>query len=195
MVNRAIIRELVETAILALLIFLGLHFSVQNYQVEGSSMKPTLDEGQYLFVNKLVYLKIESTPFGTLASGIKLDPPDQIFPFHAPERGEVVIFRFPRDPSRDFVKRIIAIPGDTVAIRNGHVYINGASLKEPYVNIMDRGSTGPLEVPPGSYFVLGDNRRSSNDSRDWGFVPEENIIGRAWISYWPFDRFSVINTP
>ena len=167
---RTIIRELFETVILAMLIYLALQFSVQNYRVQGSSMRPTLEEGEYVLVNKLVYA----------------------LPFHPPERGEIIIFRFPGDLSRDFVKRVVGRPGDTVEIRQGRVYVNGEPQDEPYVTRLGSSTKRTLTVPEDTYYVLGDNRRASNDSRDWGPVPAENIIGRAWVSFWPLNRWHAL---
>ena len=189
---RALIRELIETVILALLIFLGLQFSIQNFRVEGSSMQPTLEEGQYVLVNKLVYLRLAPQGLSSLLPFVNSDREEVIFPFSAPSLGDVIIFHFPRDPSRDFVKRVIGVPGDVVEIKQGRVFLNGEEIDEPYVTHPDRGSMAPRSIPENSFFVLGDNRRASNDSRDWGTVPAELIIGRAWVSYWPLDRLTTL---
>ena len=189
---RALIRELIETVILALLIFLGLQFSIQNFRVEGSSMEPTLEEGQYVLVNKLVYLRIAPQDLSNLLPFVNSDREEVMFPFDAPSLGDVIIFHFPRDPSRDFVKRVIGVPGDVVEIKQGRVFLNGEEIDEPYITEPDHGSMAPRSIPENSFFVLGDNRKSSNDSRDWGTVPAENIIGRAWISYWPLDRLTTL---
>ena len=109
--------------------------------------------------------------------------------FDPPQRGEVVVFRFPVDPSRDFVKRVIAVPGDSVEIRNGNVFVNDKALEEPYTLDDPRGITMIEQVMgPDEYFVLGDNRLQSNDSKNWGPVPLENIIGKVWVSYWPLSE-------
>ena len=189
---RALIRELIETVILALLIFLGLQFSIQNFRVEGSSMQPTLEEGQYVLVNKLVYLRLAPQGLSSLLPFVNSEREEVIFPFSAPSLGDVIIFHFPRDPSRDFVKRVIGVPGDVVEIKQGRVFLNGEEIDEPYVTHPDRGSMAPRSIPENSFFVLGDNRRASNDSRDWGTVPASNIIGKAWVSYWPLDRLTTL---
>ena len=116
------------------------------------------------------------------------------FPFHAPRRGEVVIFEFPNNPERDFVKRVIGLPGDTVEIQRGTVIVNSIPLNEPYITRRDTGTMGRITVPENGYFVLGDNRRGSNDSRNWGSVPIDNIIGRALVTFWPLDRLHSIAT-
>ena len=191
---RVLVRELIETVLLALLIFLVLQFSVQNFRVEGSSMEPTLEEGQFLLVNKLVYLRFDPRDLASVLPFVGGDRDEAHFAFHQPNRGEVVIFRFPRDPSRDFVKRVIGIPGDTLEIRGGRVFINGVAQKEPYVTKRDTRNVPALRVPPDSYYVMGDNRVFSHDSREWGPVPAENIVGRAWVTYWPLDRLHSLIT-
>ena len=100
----------------------------------------------------------------------------------------MIIFHFPRDVSRDFVKRVIGLPGDDVELRRGQVFVNGLQLEEPYLTRRDKSDMDLLTVGPDEFFVLGDNRRASNDSRDWGTVPTENIVGRAWVSYWPLGQ-------
>ena len=189
---RALVRELIETAILALLIFLALQFSVQNFRVEGSSMEPTLEDGQYLIANKLVYWRFSPRDVAKLIPFIDVERTEPLYTFHPPRRGEVIIFRFPGDQSRDFVKRVIGVPGEKVEIRQGRVFIDDLELDEPYVIRPGRGSMAPVVVPPGSLFVLGDNRRASHDSRDWGPVPTDNIIGRGWLSYWPANRMHIL---
>lgn len=186
---RIIIRELFETVILALLIFLGLQFSMGNYRVEGSSMLPTLEEGEYVIVNKLVYMRFDPRDVVSLIPFVEFEDEGDVFPFHAPKRGEVIIFEFPNNPERDFVKRVIGLPGDTVEIQRGTVVVNSIPLDEPYITRRDTGNMGRITVPEGGYFVLGDNRRASNDSRSWGPVPTENIIGRALVSFWPLNRW------
>lgn len=192
---RALLRELIETVVLALLIFLILQFTVQNFRVEGSSMQPTLEEGQYLLVNKIVYFQVEAAILERLLPFRDEEKGQSLFPFHPPRRGEVLIFHFPRDESRDFVKRVIGVPGDEVEIRRGRVYVNGVKLEEPYVTHPDRESMSEVEVPEDSYFVMGDNRRASNDSRDWGPVPNDKLVGRAWVSYWPLDQWTTLQIP
>ncbi len=192
---RTVIREIIETIILSLLLFIGIQFAVQTYQVEGASMRPTLSQGQYLLVNKMVYrhLNVGGDAEGIVRDG-DLSQDGLIFPFHPPQHGEVVIFNFPDDPSRDFVKRVIGVPGDTVEIRDGHTFVNGAQIRESYAELDDRDEMEAFEVPANSYFVMGDNRRHSNDSRDWGTVPLEYIVGRAWMRYWPPHQIRVFPT-
>jgi signal peptidase I len=185
----SIAREFLEAIVLAMVVFLVIQTSIQNFKVEGSSMQPTLEGGQYLLVNKLVYLRMDQDrlsrmmPFWSVTSG------EQSFAVHPPRRGEVIVFHFPRDPSRDFVKRVIGVPGDTVEIRNGMVMVNGQVLDEPYLTSLDNSSMSRVTIGEGEYFVLGDNRRGSNDSRNWGTVPEVNILGKVWIIYWPLSQW------
>ncbi len=114
---------------------------------------------------------------------------------HPPRPGDVIVFRYPLDPQRDFVKRVIGVPGDTVEIRRGVVYVNGKALDEPYVTAPSIDTMAQRTVGPDEYFVLGDNRRASNDSRDWGPVPLKNIIGKVWMTYWPTSRFGFMSSP
>ena len=156
------LRESVETAVLALLIFLLMRVVVQNFRIEGYSMEPNLHQGQYLIVNKAVYRWL-----------------------HPPERGDIIVFEYPRAPDRDFIKRVIGLPGEKVEIRNGVVYINDEPLPEPYLDNKGHGNFPPTVLGPDQYFVLGDNRDNSSDSRMWGPLPRDRIIGKAWVSYWP----------
>ena len=190
---RALIREVLQTILLAILIFMALHASVQNFRVEGPSMRPTLHEGQYLLTNKLIYYRLDMSRLARFLPFVEAEAGDIVYPFHPPQRGEVVVFRFPRDPSRDFIKRIVAVPGDTVEIRQGKVYVKDKTVNEPYVTMCDpRNQVCSTRLAEGEYYVLGDNRLESNDSRDWGLVPLDNIIGRAWISYWPVSEFGFL---
>jgi signal peptidase I len=163
-----LIREIIETIALTILMFLVIRFAVQNFRVDGMSMEPTLHNGEYILVNKAAYL------------------------FQPPHRGDVIVFEYPLDPQVDYIKRIIAIPGDTISIVNTKVTVDGVTLNEPYVNPND--NFNPFDsivnrvVPPGDYFVMGDNRGNSSDSRQWGFVPQQNIIGQATFVYFPFNE-------
>jgi signal peptidase I len=186
-----LVRELAETVILAIIIFLVVRAGVQNFQVEGSSMQPTLQDGLYLLVNKAVYFEINLDTVHKFLPFI--DPGDDPtrYVFRAPKRGDVIVFvapgQGPGQPERDFIKRIVAVPGETVEIHDGFVFINGEALDEPYV--LEKANYppfGPQVVPDGHYFVLGDNRNNSYDSHAWPdpWLPKENIIGMAWFTYW-----------
>ncbi len=187
---RRLIREHIETVLLAITIFVALQASIQHFKVNGESMQPTLAEGERLVVNKIVYLRIG---WNDLADVIPfLDPSpvsadSTLFTFSQPKHGDVIIFHYPLDPTRDFVKRVIGVPGDTIEIQRGQVFRNGVAIEEPYVSRPDHRSTGAVGVPAGAYYVLGDNRAVSTDSREWGMVPLENVVGRMWFRYWPLN--------
>jgi len=186
--TRRIVWELIQTLALAAIIFFAVRAMAQNFRVEGSSMEPGLHDGQYLLVNKAIYMKVNLEKLSKYIPFIDPGDKPQRFLFRAPRRGDVIVFRFPRDPSRDFIKRVIGVPGDSVEVVDGLVYVNALPLSEPYVNPAKYDFARKV-VPPGQYFVLGDNRNNSFDSHVWEFLPEENIIGQAMITYWPLKQF------
>jgi signal peptidase I len=179
--------ELLQTVVLTLAIFLGVRSLVQNFRVEGASMEPTLTTGQYLLINKAAYFHVEGTPFEHLLPEQREGSAD--FPFGGPQRGEIVVFRAPTQPDKDFIKRVIGLPGDTILVKNGQVLVNGQPLDEPYIHYPATYTYPfdgqPRQVPDENYFVLGDNRPNSSDSHLGWFVPVENLVGKAWVSYWP----------
>ena len=196
MIMKYFLEDMLETIALALLMFLALQVSVRNYRVELSSMEATLFAKDRLVVNKLVYLHLDSEVVDGLVPFVDVwDDQSALFPFHPPRRGDVIVFRYPKDPSRDFVKRVIGLPGETVEIHRGAVRIDGEVLDEPYLEERDLSSLGPTLVPPESYFVMGDNRDGSSDSRHWGTVPLENIVGKVFVRYWPPFEFSFLSAP
>ena len=184
----AVIREILEALTLALIVFIIIQASAQNFRVEGSSMSPTLEGQQYLLVNKLVYARFDQERFSRIIPFWQVDKSTESLSFRSPWRGEIIVFNFPGEPRRDFVKRVIGTPGDEVEIRNGEVRVNGGILRESYLQDQDKGSDNmpPVLLAENQYFVMGDNRRHSNDSRDWGPVPEDNILGKVALVYWPF---------
>ena len=188
---RVFLRELFETIILSLALFLALHTTVQPFRVEGASMQPTLDQGEYIIVNKLYYLRLEPHKIANLIPFVSVESDDPAYPFNVPKAGDVVIFKFPRDESREFVKRIVGEPEDVVEIKRGEVLVNGVPIQDDLARL-DRRTMAAVTVPRDAYFVLGDNRGNSNDSRDWGSVPAENIVGKAWVGFWPLDRLHLI---
>jgi signal peptidase I len=188
-----IVRELTEAVVLAFIVLLLIQGSIRNFRVDGSSMLPTLEGGQFLLVNKLVYFKIDTGRISRIIPFWDVDEPRGHFAIHPPKRGEVIVFRFPEDPSKDFVKRVIGLPGEAVELRNGTVYVDGVALEEPYLTERDNANEGPTLVQEKEYYVLGDNRRSSRDSRAWGGVPEENLLGKVWVVYWPFSQIQLLN--
>ncbi len=160
---RTLIRETLQVILLALVIFFAIHFMIQNFRIDGTSMEPNLHNGEYVIVNKTAYW------FG-----------------HDPQRGDVIVFQAPDQPQNDRVKRVIGLPGDIVEVRSdGTVYVNGQQLKEPYLPTNHSGISGTWTVPEGDYFVMGDNRSVSYDSREGGPVPRNKIIGKAWLIIWP----------
>ncbi len=187
------IREIVETIFLALVIFLLVRACIQNFKVDGSSMDPSLQTGQYLLVNKLTYARVNLGGIAPVLSklGVHTDN-GTLYPFGTPHRGDIIVFHFPRDPTRDFIKRVIALPGETVEVRSGKVLINNNPLAEPYILQNPAYSKDPVVVPQDNYYVLGDNRNNSSDSHVWGPVPVDEIVGKAWISYWPRKEWGFI---
>jgi signal peptidase I len=196
---RRIAWELTQTLVLAVLIFLLVRTVAQNFRVEGPSMEPGLHDGQYLLVNKAVYFKLNVGDLAKFIPFIDAEEGEEKFLFHGPQRGDVIVFRYPKDPDRDFIKRVIGVPGDRVRVEEGIVYVNDVPLEEDYIADhagRDLDSLASVEcangdqqvIPPGNYFVLGDNRPNSSDSRSWGCVPEDYIIGKAMLSYWPLSE-------
>jgi signal peptidase I len=186
--GRHLLREIVQTIILASLIFFAVRALAQNFRVEGSSMEPGLHDGQYVLVNKAIFFKLNPGSLARYIPFVDAEDEDR-FLFRAPERGDVVVFRFPQDPSRDFIKRVIGVPGDTIEIVEGAVFVNGVRIQEPYITNRAQYDFARQTVPNGNYFVLGDNRSFSSDSHVWGFVPESDIIGQAMVRYWPLSAF------
>ena len=190
---KSAVREILETVILTLVIFLMVRAVVQNFKVEGRSMEPTLESGQYLLVNKALYWRFDPRLIDRFIPGRKASTDRPFYIFGQPERGDVIVFKYPKDLSRDFIKRVIAVPGDTVEIKQGKVFVNDQPLDEPY--ILDRPNyyVERQVVPPDNFFVLGDNRNNSLDSHVWGNVPVQDIIGKAWVCYWPVAKWGMIS--
>ena len=163
----SLLREILETILLTLIIFLTINTTTGRFQVQGSSMEPALHDGQYLVVSKLIYW------------------------IHPPERGDVIVFRPPNHPDEDYIKRLIGLPGETVEMQNGVVFVDGIRLEEDYIPYPG-SSSGSWTLGDDEYFVLGDNRRNSSDSRSWGPLPRENIVGKAWLCYWPPEEWGAV---
>ncbi len=195
LVVRPVFLELFGTVAIFFTAFLALNFSIQNFRIDGTSMDPTIVNEQHIVISKLPYIKVN---FGALKQlkpwRKKSEEGYDLFVFIPPSYGEVIAFNYPLDPSREFMKRVIGLPGDTIEIDKGWVIRNGKQLVEPYVRESDKRSIKPVKVPENSYYVLGDNRSVSNDSRNWGAVQKEFIIGRAWFSYWPSGRIRFIHS-
>jgi signal peptidase I len=164
---KSFLREVLITAVMAIVIFFAVQSTLQTFVVVGGSMQPTFDDGQRLLVNKM------------------------IFNFAPPNRGDVIIFEPPSGQRVDYIKRVIGVPGDTVEVRQGVVYVNGTRLTEPYIKSVPSYSMGPETIPNDNYFVLGDNRGNSNDSHNGWVVPKQNLVGKAWLSIWPPGRWGL----
>ena len=198
------IRELVETVLFILLIFFIVRGLIQNFRIDGSSMEPNLHTDQYILVNKVLYFHFDSNAPLRLLPGYNDLPKRVVYPLQMPQRGDVVVLEAPPNDydatARDYIKRIIGLPGETVVVRDGRVFVNGNELDEPYLQEGQRTDCGsnlcePYVVPPNSVVVMGDNRSNSQDSRMWSAepgLPLEHVVGRAWLSYWPQDRWGII---
>ena len=183
---RSLAREIVETAILTVVIFLAVRAMVLNYKVEGLSMAPTLQHGQHLLVNRAIYFNLDADLVHRVWPGATTVN-DRVYFFTPPQRGDIVVLWPPNSSDRPYIKRVIALPGETVAIRDGIVTVNGVPLDENYTRAPAAYTMTPRKVAPGEYFVLGDNRNNSSDSHGFGPVPLDHVIGKAFFSYWPFD--------
>jgi signal peptidase I len=187
--KKSTVREYFESIVIAVILALFVRtWAVQAFKIPTGSMENNLLIGDHLLVNKFV--------FGPTMSDLER----KLLPVREPRRGDIVVFKYPDEPERDFIKRVIGLPGDTLELRNKKVYINGQPLDEPYVHFLEPASTsqevtsfdvreryGPVRVPDGQYFVMGDNRDNSQDSRYWGFLPRSYIKGRALMIYWSYD--------
>ena len=194
---KSVFREILDAVVLSLVVFLLIQTSIQNFKVEGASMSPTLESGQYLIVNKLAYANLDLARLAKLIPVWRVNSVENYQSLGSPARGEIIVFRFP-DPNpsnreRDFVKRVIGIPGDKVAIVNGVVWVNQEPLREEYLIHQDMFNMDERILTETNYFVLGDNRTGSNDSRAWGPVPAENILGKVWSVYWPLSDLGVLH--
>lgn len=172
---KTLFRELVWSLVLVALLSAVSSLGIDRVRVDGASMAPTLASGQHLLANKLAYSGLVPRVFAGR------DNVEDVIP----NRGDIVIFHPPTPDNSIFVKRVVGLPGETVSLHNGTVYVDDAALDEPYIAFHDRSSMAPLHIPAGYIFVLGDNRPVSSDSRAWGLVPTRNIEGVAWLRYWP----------
>ena len=198
--KKSVVREYFESLVIAVVLALFIRtFVVQAFKIPTGSMEPNLLIGDHLLVNKLV--------FGPYALGLERT----LLPMKEISRQDVIVFKYPEDPERDFIKRVIGLPGEQVEVRHKRVYVNGHLLDEPYAHYMDapppvprelepgdrqglsadpRENYGPVTVPPKHYFVMGDNRDNSQDSRYWGFLPGDYVKGRALVIYWSYEAES-----
>jgi len=184
--EKSVVREYIEAIVIAVLLALFIRsFVVQAFKIPSGSMLSTLQIGDHLLVNKFIYgVRLPVT--GTV-----------IIPWKNPARGDIVVFKYPKDRSTDYIKRVVGVAGDTIEIKNKQVYINGQAVENPHIQFTDknimkasagpRDNMGPVKVPEGSIFMMGDNRDNSYDSRFWGFVPLKDVLGKAFILYWSWD--------
>ncbi len=171
--------EIAEVTVFAVAIFLFVYLLIlQPHKIKGASMEPNFPDGEYLLSDKISYR------------------------LHEPKRGDVIVFKAPRTPDEEFIKRIIGLPGETVNLKDGKIVINGETVDEAYLDSSLYTLPGAflqedrrITVPDDNYLVFGDNRNHSSDSRAWGFVPKDNITGRAWVVYWPIDSAGVVSNP
>lgn len=162
--------EILESVAIAVILAVIIRFFLfQPFYIPSGSMEPTLKPGDRIIVNKLIYR------------------------YSQPKRGDIMVFKYPRDPARDFIKRTVGLPEETIEIKDSKVYINNKEIPQPFLEPgLKFGSFGPVEVPEGSYFMMGDNRNNSEDSRVWGTLPRENIVGKAMFIYWPLSRIGMV---
>jgi signal peptidase I len=184
--SKSTFREYAESLAVALVLALFIRtFIVQAFKIPSGSMLPTLQIGDHILVNKLRY-------------GIRMPLIGRnVVKFQDPRRGDIIVFVYPVDPDKDFIKRVIGEPGDTIEIRHKRIYVNGREVEDPYAHFVDgpgdfsrlspRDNFGPVTVPPDRVFVMGDNRDRSYDSRFWGFVPLDDVRGKAFVIYWSWD--------
>ena len=165
-----LIRELIETIALTLLIFLVIRFAAQSFRVDGASMEPGLHTDEFVLVDKAAYL------------------------FQSPQRGDVIVFHYPINPSQDFIKRVIGLPGDTIQTTSSEVIVDGQVLHEPYISEAANSGDNTTKLGANQFFVMGDNRDNSYDSRYWGPLDKSYIIGKAIVVYWPLSDWELINT-
>jgi signal peptidase I len=165
-----LIRELIETIAFVLLVFLLARFMVQSFRVDGESMEPGLHTGEFVLVDKVTYL------------------------FHAPERGDIIVFHYPLNTNRDFIKRVIGVPGDVVQTTSTKVIVDGQTLHEPYILVPFNFASNTWKLGPNEFFVMGDNRNNSLDSRSWGFLDKSYIVGKVEAVFWPVSNWEFINT-
>jgi signal peptidase I len=190
--RKSVVREYFESIVIAVILALFIRtFVVQAFKIPTGSMEPNLLIGDHLLVNKFIF-----APEASRLERLLL-PAGQI------KRGDVVVFKYPEEPDRDYIKRVIGLPGETIELREKRVYVNGVKLEEPYAHYLQaptqasdlhevtsfdvRERYGPVTVPPGQLFMMGDNRDNSQDSRYWGFLPREYVKGKALVIYWSYE--------
>jgi signal peptidase I len=183
---KGVLRDYIETIIVCVIfVIFSRTFVFQQSKIPSGSMEDTLLIGDYIMVNRFIY------------APTSFDWERKLLPVRDVHRGDVVVFKFPAEPEIDYIKRIVGLPGDTVEVRDGYLFVNGTRANEPYVNPSYRhgDSFGPIKVDPASYFAMGDHRDRSADSRVWGFVPQSLLKGRALLIWWSYDEDSAEANP
>ncbi|MEA3339135.1 MAG: signal peptidase I [Chloroflexota bacterium] len=165
--GRSLPREILETVLLTAILFLALNTTTARFQVRGSSMESTLHNEQYLVISKVTYW------------------------VHPPERGDIIVFQPPNNPDEDYIKRVVGLPGEQVEIRDGTIWVDEVAIEETYI-ANPAPYSGAWRLGEEEYFVLGDNRGNSSDSHSWGLLPQENIVGKAWLCYWPPENWGMV---
>jgi signal peptidase I len=172
---RSIVREVIETILLTVIIYAVVNFATGRFRVEGESMVPTLHPNEYVLIDKVSYLCVEQV---SVCLG-------------RPERGDIIVFHYPFGTERDFIKRVIGLPGETVTISGGVVSVNGQALTEPYIAAPTQ-TNNTWTLGPDQFFVMGDNRNNSSDSRSWGPLDKKFLVGRALVVYWPINALQIV---
>lgn len=207
--RKGVISEVVRTFLIAVIIFTGLRLIVLPYKVDGVSMETTLANGELLLVGRPTYFHFDLNHVLNDIPFVHRHGTDIVYPFGYPQRGDIVIlhppkqvtapYTVPTDTGQPFIKRIIGLPGDTVSLNDGRVYVNGKLLNEPYIHEPTYwpvgGTISSITVPPGDVFVMGDNRINSEDSRYFGPIPMNRLIGKVWITLWPANKFGIVTQP
>lgn len=189
--------ELVRTVLLAAIVFVGARTVVLPYEVEGASMTPNLHDRERVLVNRTVYFHFDVNRWIDWLPGVDAKGTREIYPFHPPQRGDVIVLDPPVNTSQPYIKRVIGLPGESIGFEGGYVYIDGVKLDEPYINgaitECERGPNCAIDkIPEGYVYVLGDNRDNSSDSRVFGLVKIEDIVGKAWFTNWPLTDIGLV---
>ena len=185
--------DIIKALALAAFFFFVVQAVLQNYQVLGQSMEPNLHSGQHVIVNKAAYMSVDVDRLSKFIPFYEVDGESELQLFGEPQRGDVVVIRSPQESGKRLVKRIVALPGDSLEIEDGVLSINGRASDEPYVLGKTR-SRERMTIPDDHYFVLGDNRPQSNDSNNFGPIHRSQIVGKAWLAYWPLENFGTVDS-
>ncbi|MGN6483709.1 MAG: signal peptidase I [Thermomicrobiales bacterium] len=196
--GRSLVREVAELAAIVLVVFFGLRMVLMPYEVDGASMDPFLENGEHLFVNRLAYADVNLTSWMNVIPGVDVGKGDELT-IGQPKRGDIVVLHPPVTSDSPYVKRVVALPGETIGFHDGIVFVNGEPLAEPYIDgaitFCHNDQWCSLTVPADSVYVLGDNREHSSDSRAFGPVKISEIVGKVFFTNWPADRFGPVKSP